>query len=65
MKEKFEAILKEHGLYCEEADEILYAVNDMLLYVADKIKKEEPYATVAIDRLENAAYEVWNLASDL
>lgn len=65
MKEKFEAILKEHGIYGEDAEEILYAVNDMLLFVADKIKKEEPYATVTIDRLEKAAYEVWNLASDL
>ena len=65
MKEKFETILKEHGLYCEDAEEILYAVNDMLLFMADKIKKEEPYATNTINRLEKAAYEVYSLASDL
>ena len=65
MKENFEAILKEHGVYGEDAEEILYAVNDMLLFVADKIKKEEPYATNTIDRLEKAAYEVYSLASDL
>ena len=65
MKEKFEAILKEHGIYGEDVCEILDAVNDMLLFVADKIKQEEPYATVTIDRLEKAAYEVCSLASDL
>lgn len=65
MKEKFEAILKEHGIYGEDAEEILYAVNDMLLFVADKIKKEEPYATITIDRFEKAAYEVYSLASYL
>lgn len=65
MNEIFEAILKEHGIYGEDAEEILYAVNDMLLFVADKIKKEEPYATNTINRLEKAAYEVYSLASDL
>lgn len=65
MKEKFEAILKEHGIYGEDVEEILYAVHDMLLLVADEIKESEPYATNTIDRLEKSAYEVFSLASDL
>lgn len=65
MKEKFEDILKEHGIYGEDVEEILYAVHDMLLLVADEIKVSEPYATNTIDRLEKSAYEVFSIASDL
>ena len=65
MKEKFEKILNEYGIYGEDPEEILYAVHDMLLLVADETKEEEPYAVNSIDRLEKAAYEVFNLATDL
>lgn len=30
MKEKFESILKEHGIYGEDVEEILYSVQEML-----------------------------------
>lgn len=65
MKEKFENILKEHGICGEDVEEILYAVSDMLNYVADKTKQDEPYATNSIERLEKAAYEVYDLANEL
>lgn len=65
MKEKFEDILRKHGLYCEDAEEILYAVHDMLIAVADETKEKEPYATNYIDRIEKAAYEVFSLANDI
>lgn len=65
MREKFEAILKEHGIYGEDPEEILYAVHDMLLLVVDETKEKEPYAVNSIDRLEKAAYEVFDLATDL
>lgn len=65
MKEKFESILKEHGIYGEDVEEILYAVNEMLTYAADDTKEKYPYATNSIDRLENAAYEVFSLANEL
>ena len=65
MREKFESILKEHGIYGEDVEEILYAVHDMLIAVADKTKEEEPYATNYIDRVEKAAYEVYSIASDI
>lgn len=65
MKDKFEQILKNHGIYGEDIEEILYAVQEMLEYVADDTKKKEPYATNSIDRLEKAAHEVFSLAIDL
>lgn len=65
MREKFEAILKGHGIYGEDPEEILYAVQEMLLLVADEIKEKEPYAVNSIDRLEKAAYEVHDLATDM
>ena len=65
MREKFESILKEHGIYEDDIEEILYAVSDMLNFVADKTKEEEPYATNSIKRLESAAYEVFSLTNEL
>lgn len=65
MKEKFEDILRQHGIYGEDVEEILYAVHDILIAVVDQTKEEEPYATNYIDRVEKAAYEVFSIASDL
>lgn len=65
MKGKFESILKEHGIYGEDIEEVLYAVHEMLEYVADDTKKKYPYATNSIDRLEKAAYEIFSLANGL
>ena len=65
MKEEFAKILEEHGIYFEDVEEILFAVSDMLNLVADKTKKEEPYAVNSIKRLEAAAHEVFSLANDL
>lgn len=61
MKEKFKKILEENGIYGEEPEDVLYAVHDMILFIADKIKEEEPYATNSIERMENTAYEVYSL----
>ena len=65
MREKFEDILRQHGIYGEDVEEILYAVHDILIAVVDQTKEEEPYATNYIDRVEKAAYEVFSIASDL
>ena len=65
MREKFKEILEKHGIYGEDPEEILYAVEDMLEFVANETRREEPYAINSIDRLEKAAYEVFNLASDI
>lgn len=65
MREKFEEILKEHNIYGEDIEEILYSVSDMLEYMADETKEKEPYAVNTIDRMEKAAYEVRSLVNDL
>ncbi len=65
MKEKFESILKDHGIYGEDVEEILYAVSEMLDYMADKTREEEPYATNTIDRIEAAAREVFDLTMEV
>lgn len=65
MKEKFQNILKEHGIYGEDVEDVLNAVNDMLCYMCDKTKEDYPYAVNTINRLEIAAYEVYDLISYL
>lgn len=65
MREKFDEILKRHGIYGEDVEEILYSVQEMLKYVAEETKKNEPYATNSIERMETAACEVFSLSIDL
>ena len=65
MREKFEKILNDHDISGEDIEEILYSVSDMLKLVAEETKANEPYAINSIDRLEKAAYEVSNLATEL
>ena len=65
MKERFEIILNEHGIYGEDVEEILFAVHDMLAFMADKTYKEEPYATETVRKYNSAAYEVFCLCDVL
>ena len=65
MREELNSILEEHGIYGEDVEAVLTAVSDMLDFVADKIKKEEPYAINTIKDIEKAAYEVFSLTNNL
>lgn len=65
MKQKFENILERHGIFGEDVEEVLFAVSDMLEFMADKMATKEPYATESISKLENAAYEVADLVNFL
>lgn len=65
MREKFDEILKSHGIYGEDVEKVLYSVQEMLEYVAEETKKNEPYAINSIERMETAAQEVFNLTIDL
>lgn len=65
MKEKFEEILNKHGIYEEDIEKILYAVSDMFECMIEKTKEEEPYAINTIYCMQDAAYEVRNLADNL
>jgi len=65
MRDKFEQILKNHGIYGEDIEEIIYSVSEMLELMADDTKKNEPYATNSINRMESAAREVFELTNYL
>ena len=61
-REKFLEILKEHGIYDDDLEEILRAVADMLNDEADKLEHEEPYAIASIKGARKAAEEVISLS---
>ena len=65
MKEKFEEVLKYHGLYGEDPADIFYAVHDMLLVLVQELKEKEPYAVNTIKKLEETALEVFDTCSYL
>lgn len=65
MREELKSILEEHGIYGEDVESVLSAVADMLNFVADKIKTEEPYATNTIRDFEKTAYNVFSLSNYL
>ena len=65
MREKFEEVLKYHGLYGEDPADIFNAVHDMLIVLANDLKEKEPYAVNTIDRLKTTALEVFDACSYL
>lgn len=65
MREKFEEVLKYHGLYGEDPEDIFNAVHDMLIVLAHEIKEKEPYAVNTIHKLEVTAVEVFDACSYL
>lgn len=65
MREKFEEILHNNGIYGESVENVILAVHDMLAHMADKLETEEPYATTTMNTLNNAAYEVFDLLNKL
>ena len=64
-REQFKEIMKKHCIVDCEVEDVIYFVQDLLEFQADELKENEPYAIRAIDRLESAAREVWNLVDYL
>ncbi len=67
-KEKFEEICKKYPtlIFSEgDAEDALNFVEDLLEAEADAIKAVEPEATASINRLNAAAYEVYDLCGDV
>lgn len=64
-RDKFLEILKDHGIYDDDIEEILCAVTDMLNEQADKVEAAEPHAWVSVRNMRNAAQEVRSLVYDL
>lgn len=65
MREIFDGILNKHSIYGEDVEEVLYAVSDILDFMADKMKKDSPYATNTIKSLKDASREVSDLVREL
>lgn len=68
MKEKFESILNNHGIYGEDVEQVLFAVHDMFAFMADKTYEEEPcspYAHELVKKYNSTAYEVFCLRNVL
>ena len=65
MREKFEEVLKYHGLYGENPEDIVNAVHDMLMVLVNELKEKEPYAVNTINRLEVTALEVFDMCTYL
>lgn len=61
LKSKYPALL----VLPSDAEDALSFVYDPLLAEASAIKAQEPDATASISRLEEAAYEVYSLFSDV
>ena len=57
---EFNELKKKYSIY-DDIDEVLDFVSELLSRRARDLEKEEPYATRAIDSLDKAAYEVWDL----
>jgi hypothetical protein len=64
-KEQLKEIMNKHCIVGCEVEDVIYFVQDLLEFQADELKATEPYATRSIERLEAAAYEVWDLIAYL
>ena len=60
-KEQLKEIMNKRCIVGCEVEDVIYFVQDLLEFRADELKENEPYATRSIDRLEDAAREVWDL----
>jgi hypothetical protein len=60
-KDKFKEIMKRNGILSCEVEDVIYFVQELLEFQADELAENEPYATNSINRLEEAAKEVYDL----
>lgn len=60
-REQFKEIMREHCIVDCEVEDVIYFIQDLLEFQADEVRENEPYATKAIDRMEAAAREVYDL----
>lgn len=66
-KEDFNKLCKKYGLTimcAEDAENALYFCYDLMIAEVDAIKESEPYAVNTINRLEEAAHELFMLIDD-
>ncbi len=64
MRAKFETILHEHNIDAEPS-EVIDCVQELFDYMAENLRKTEPYATSTIERYETVAAEMFEISSFL
>lgn len=60
-KKELQEIMKRNMIMECEVDDAISFVTELLEFEASEVKRDYAYATKTIDRLEDAAYAVWNL----
>ena len=60
-KVQLKEIMNKHCIVGCEVEDVIYFVQDLLEFQADEVKKNEPYATNSIRRLQESALEVGDL----
>lgn len=60
-KQKIEEVMKNNFILACDVEDSINFVRDLLELEAEEIEKNEPYATKTINRLKEAAYEVFCL----
>ena len=58
---EFKELKKQHYILDCEVEDVFNFVEELLLRIARETEEREPYAVSAINRLDQAAHEVWNL----
>lgn len=64
-KSKFDELLAEHDMPIFDTDKIFDFVSAVLEAEGDITKEKYPDASNTIDRLYRAAYQVWEIGSDV
>lgn len=62
-KAQLKKIMEDNYIFNSDWMDAIQFVQDLLEYQADELKENEPYATVTINKLEEAIYEVFSLQS--
>ena len=60
-KSELNKIMKENYIFPSEVDDAIQFVQDLLELRAYELEENEPYAINTINRLREAAHEVWEL----
>lgn len=60
-KAHLKKIMEDNYIFGTDWMDAIQFVQDLLEYQADELKENEPYATVTINKLEEAIYEVFSL----
>lgn len=62
-KTQLKKIMEDNYIFGTDWMDAIQFVQDLLEHQADELKENEPYATVTINKIEEAIYEVFSLQS--